>query len=76
MPPMPPPARERGRTVVIEVPVDSAGRADTAGVRVRGTATAEFAAELRRLGQRLRFRPATLEGCGVPGVGSVTFILQ
>ena len=71
-------ARTAGGAIVAayEVPVDSAGRADTAAAVLRGVSDTAYAARVRRAMQRAQFRPAVLDGCGVPGTARVTFQLQ
>jgi hypothetical protein len=76
LPPMPAPASARGQVIAYEVPVDSAGRADTAAAVLKGVADAAYAARVRRTMQAAQFRPAVLDGCGVPGTARVTFQLQ
>jgi hypothetical protein len=56
-----------------EAPVDSAGRADTAAAVLRGVDDRRYATKFRRLLRQLQFRPAMLDGCGVPGVVRIQF---
>jgi hypothetical protein len=75
LPPMPVPASVRGSVAVYEVPVDSAGRVDRGAAILHGVADAQYAATLRGLLRQTTFRPALLDGCGVPGVARITYQL-
>ena len=75
LPPMPVPPSVRGSVAVYEVSVDSAGRVDRGAAVLHGVADAQYADRLRALLRQTVFRPALLDGCGVPGVARITYQL-
>ena len=73
VPPSPVPKSMHGSTIHYEVAVDSAGRPDAAAAVLRGVNDSGYATRFRRLLAQLQFRPAMLDGCGVPGVVHLQF---
>ena len=76
MPPFPPAGAARPVRLAVRFALDSAGGHDPAALAVEGAPSTAYAAEVRRTFARARFRPALLDGCGVPAPAALTYEIR
>lgn len=68
-----PPAEERGKTAMVTLYVDRAGRVSKDSIEVRGVTDAGYISALRAMAARFEFVPAVANGCAVPAVVVMPF---
>ena len=76
MPPEPRPGNLRGKTVIMQLRINEAGRVDLGGTVIRGPIESPYLERFKAQLLRWEFAPALLEGCAVPGTTEITVSFQ